>query len=115
MGSITVVVVDELGKDAVQVALVDGDHVVQALLPGGSHPALGDGVGARRPEGRLQALDAQASGALADLRAPNPVTVMDQVSRFSVPRCGFYQLSPNPGGGGMGGDLEVDKLAPPMQ
>jgi len=33
---------------------------------------------------------------------------------FAVPGCGFDQLRPNPGGGGLGGDLEVDQLAPPM-
>jgi len=97
MGSITVVVVDELGKDAVQVALVDGDLVVQALSPSSPHPALGDGVGARCAEWRLQALDAQARGAQAVVGAPNTVAVMDQVSRFAVPRCGFDQLPPNPG------------------
>jgi hypothetical protein len=42
------------------------------------------------------------------------VTVMDQVSRLVVSRCGFDQLPPDPSGGRMGGDFDVDELATPM-
>ncbi|HVA92100.1 MAG TPA: hypothetical protein VNL71_19915, partial [Chloroflexota bacterium] len=106
--------VDEFGNNAVKVAIVDGDDLVQALSPSGPHPALGHRVGARCPEWRLLTVEGQVGGAPAEFRAPSPVTVMDQISRFAVPGGGFDQLPPNPGGGGMGGDLEVDKRAPPM-
>ena len=109
-----VVVVDELRQDPPQVALADGDQVVEALLAGGPHPAFRDRVRTGRLNRGPQALDSQAGGALAEVGAPDPVTVMDQISRLAVPGCGFDQLPPDPCGGWMGGQLEVDKLTTPV-
>jgi len=61
-----------------------------------------------------QTLDRQGRCALAEVGAPNPIAIMDQMSRLAVPRCGFDQLPPDPYGGRMGGHLEVNELATPM-
>ena len=114
MRPIMVVVVDEFRQDPPQVALADGNQVVEALRADCPHPAFGDRVGAGRPNRGPQTLDSQAGGALAEVGAPDPVTIMDQVSRLAVPGHGFDQLPPDPGGGRMGGHFEMDKLATPV-
>src|SRR5450759_1555935 len=114
MRAIMVVVVEELHQYPPQVALADRNQVVEALPAGCPHPTLGDRVRAGRPNRGPQTLDSQAGGALAKVGAPDPVTVMDQGSRLAVPGRGFDQLPPDPGGGRMGGHVEMDKLATPM-
>ena len=84
-----VVVVDEFRQDPPQVALADGNQVVEALPAGCPHPAFGDRVCTGRPNRGPQTLDGQGGGALAEVGAPDPVTVMDQISRLAVPGCGF--------------------------
>jgi hypothetical protein len=41
---------DVLDQDPTQVTLTEDKCVIQALLPGGSHPSLGDRIGLRCPE-----------------------------------------------------------------
>ena len=53
--------------------------------------------------------DTAPKGTLVEVGAPDPVTVIDQISRLAVPGCGFNQLSPDPGGGTVGRHLEVEK------
>src|SRR5450759_962909 len=114
MRPIMVVVVDEFRQDPPQVALADGNQVVEALPAGRPHPAFDDRVCTGRLNRSPQTLDSQGGGALAEVGAPDPVTVMDQGSRLAVPWCGFDQLPPDPSSGRMGGHFEVDKLATPM-
>src|SRR5713226_3822086 len=95
-------------------ALVDGNQVVEALPAGCPHPAFGDRVRGGRPNRGPQTLDSQAGRALSEVGAPDPVMVMDQISRLAVPRRCFDQLPPDPRGAGMGGCLEMDELATPM-
>src|SRR5450759_3633822 len=114
MRAIMVVVVDEFRQNRSQVALADRNQVVEAFPAGCPHPTFGDRVRAGGLNRGPQTLDSQAGGALAEVGAPDPVTVMDQVSRLAVPGRGFDQLPPDPCGGRMGGHFEVDKLTTPM-
>ena len=109
-----VVVVDEFRQDPPQVALADGNQVVEALPAGCPHPAFRDRVRAGRLNRGPQTLDSQARCSLTEVGAPDSVTVMDQISRLAIPGCGFDQLPPDPGGGRMGGHFEMDKLATPV-
>src|SRR5690349_19729194 len=43
-------IADIFGQDLLQMVLIEDEHVVQALGSDGSHPALGYGIGSRRPE-----------------------------------------------------------------
>src|SRR5262249_7285401 len=45
-------IADIFGQDLLQMALIEDEHVVQALAPDRPDPALGDGVGSRRSERR---------------------------------------------------------------
>ena len=47
-------IADILGQDLFQMALIEYEHVVEALGPDRSHPALGDRVGPRRSEWRAR-------------------------------------------------------------
>jgi hypothetical protein len=109
-----VVVVDELRQDPAQVALAHRNQVVEALPAGGPHPAFGDGVGAGRLNRCSKTIDRQGGRALAEVGAPDPVTVMDPIARLAVPGCGFDQLPPDPSCGRIGGHFEVDQLTSPM-
>jgi hypothetical protein len=91
-----VVVVDELRQDPPQVALADGDQVVEALLAGGPHPAFRDRVRTGRLNRGPQTLDSQAGGALAEVGAPDSVmmshaqrrtTRQYRISSMKTPRC----------------------------
>jgi len=64
MRAIMVVVVDKLRQHPSEVALVDRNHVVEALLAGGPHPTLGDRVRARRPNRWRRLLIARADARL---------------------------------------------------
>ncbi|HEY8953768.1 MAG TPA: hypothetical protein VIP78_14565 [Candidatus Dormibacteraeota bacterium] len=76
---------DELGQDRAQVALAEGYQVVEALAADGPHPALRNRVRAGRLNRRPQTLDAQPGGALAEVGAPDPVAIVNQVVRLAVP------------------------------
>src|SRR5215471_20783355 len=43
-------IADIFGQDLLQMALIEDEHVVQALGSDGPHPALGYGIGPRRSE-----------------------------------------------------------------
>jgi hypothetical protein len=47
-------ITDILGQDLRQMAVIEDEHVVQALRPDRSHPALGEGVGSRRSDRRAR-------------------------------------------------------------
>src|SRR5450759_3944068 len=69
MRAIMVVVVDELRQDPPQVALADGNQVVEALPAGCPHPAFRDRVRAGRPNRGPQTLDSQVGRALSEVGA----------------------------------------------
>ena len=72
-----VVVVDELRQDAPQVALAEGNQVIEALPAGGPHPAFGDGVSA--------GLTAGVRGLIA-IRPLMPA--IDRLVESGIPRSG---------------------------
>src|SRR5215467_4226176 len=43
-------IADIFGQDLLQMVLIENENVIQALGSDGSHPALGYGIGSRRPE-----------------------------------------------------------------
>ena len=95
--AIIVVVVDKLGQDPAEVTLADWNHVVEAFPADCPYPPFRNRVRAGRQDWRPQTLDAQPGGAPAEVGAPDPVAIVDQISRFAVPGCGFDQLPPDPG------------------
>ncbi len=69
-----VIVAEELAKDALEVIGTEDENVVQKLPSHRANPALGEGIGARSPEGQPDYPYALASEDLvegcAELRVP---------------------------------------------
>jgi hypothetical protein len=75
-------VTDILGQDLLQMALIEDEHVIQALRPDRSHPAFGDGVAPRRSDG---------CAGLGNAETTHP-TIED-----GAIACAAHQSSSNPG------------------
>jgi hypothetical protein len=71
-------VVDIFGQDLLQMALIEYENVVQALGSDGSHPALGDGVGSRRPEWRAKLGNTNIAHPTIECGTITAVAVMNQ-------------------------------------
>jgi hypothetical protein len=86
MGTIPVVVVDELPQYSHEVAVVDYDQVVQALDPNRSHDSFGDRIGVRRPTWGLHAHDPHGSSPGIEVPPVDSVAVVNQMRRLVSPR-----------------------------
>ena len=82
MRSHPVVVTDVFMEDAPQVALVEDDHVVQALAAQGSDQPLRDGVCVGRPHRREHRLDSDAGRLRDEVPAVAAVPVSNQEARY---------------------------------
>ncbi len=67
MDSIVIVVVDVLAQQAMQVPLIQDDHVIQHLSARTPDPSLGNAVLPRTPKGRSPRLDSNVLDGLGDL------------------------------------------------
>src|SRR5215472_1006324 len=104
-----------LRQNLPQMALIEYEHVVQALGPDRSHPALGDGVGPRRSEWRANLGNANITHATIESGAITAVAVMDEeTSRYSVPSAAFDNLLRRPRSGRMRRHVNVDDLSAGM-
>ena len=101
-------IADILGQDILQMALIEYEHVVQALRPDRSHPALGDGVGPRRSEWRANLGDTNITHPTIEGGAVAAVAVMNEKTwRIAVPAAAFDDLPCRPFGGRMRGYVHV--------
>src|SRR5215467_8463183 len=111
MRSPVVEIADILGQDLLQMALIEYQNVVQALGPDRSHPALGDGVGSRRSEWRVNLGHTNITHATIESGAITAVAVMnEETSRYSVPRAAFDNLLRRPRSGRMRRHVNVENL-----
>src|SRR5262249_43025991 len=83
-------VADILGQYFLQMALVEDEHVVQALGPDRSHPALGNRVGPRRSERRAHLGNAEITDSRAGITAV--AVVNEKARRLAIPTAGFDNL-----------------------
>lgn len=93
VGTIVVVVTHELGEQRKQMPLIQHDDVVKTLLAKGPHYPFRDRIRQRRPIGRSDICDADASKLGGKVTAVDLVSVVDQVSRLTAPGSGFERLS----------------------
>src|SRR5260370_34148333 len=76
-----------------QMALIEDEQVIQTFGPQGSHPALGDRVGLRRPKGSADLGDAKIRQPPIEGRPIPTVTIMDDEARgLAVPAAAFQDL-----------------------
>jgi hypothetical protein len=90
---------DILGQDLLKMALIEYEHVVQALRPDRSHPALGDGVGPRRSERRASLGNTEITH--------SPI---EGGAITAVPAAAFNNLLCRPVGGRMRRHVHVENL-----
>ena len=88
---------DILGQQLLQMALIEYEHVVQALRPDRSHPTLGDRVGPRRSERRANLGNTEMTHAPIEGGAITAVAVVnEETSRHSIPSATFDNLLGRP-------------------
>ena len=73
-----VVVADVLAQHRFEMATGEDEHVVEALLAYGPHPALRESVRPGRPDGREHALDARRCDDIAEAGGELRATVTDE-------------------------------------
>src|SRR5215472_7865763 len=90
-------IADISGQDLLQMALIEDEHVVQALGPDGSHPALRYGVGSRRSEWRANLGNTNIAHPTIECGAVTAVAVMNEKSwRLAIPSAAFRPFAEPP-------------------
>ena len=104
-------IADILAQDLLQMALIEYEHMVEALDPDRSHPALGDRVSPGRPE-RCANVDNPSivhppieGGAVAAVAIVN-----EKTWRLAVPAAAFDDLLCRPFAGRMRRHVHVENL-----
>ena len=88
---------DIFGGDGPEMLLIENEQVIQTFGPQRSHPALGDGIGARRSERSADLPDAEAAQSSIEGRAIATVTIMNEEPRcLMVPATAFDKLLCHP-------------------
>ena len=78
-------------------ALIEDEHVVQALSSDRSHPALGDGVGSRRSAWCANLSNTNIADPTIECRAVTAVAVMNEKPwRLAIPSAAFDYLLRRP-------------------
>src|SRR5215469_543848 len=104
-------IADISGQDLLQMALIEDEHVVQALGPDGSHPALGNRVGPRRSERRARLGDAEITHSPIEAAGITAVAVVNEKAwRLAIPTAAFDNLLCRPLGGRMCRHMHVQNL-----
>jgi hypothetical protein len=86
-----------LGQDLLEMALIEDEHVVQALGSDGSHPALGYGVGSRRSEWCANLGNTNIAHPTIECGTVTAVAVMNEKSwRLAIPSAAFDHLLGRP-------------------
>jgi hypothetical protein len=92
-------------------ALIEDEHVVQALGSDGSHPALGDGIGSRRPEWCANLGNTNIAHPTIECGTVTAVAIMNKKSwRRAIPSAAFDHLLSRPRGGGIRRHVHVENL-----
>jgi len=114
VGPGSMVIVEVGRQDPTQVTRVQDNDMIEALPPDRSDDALNIGVLPRRSWRRRQVDGAHRFQPIAEDRSIGCVAISDQVSRRGFPRERLHKLLRQPGRRRMGGDVEVNHLAPFM-
>jgi hypothetical protein len=86
-------IADILGQDLLQIALIEYEHVVEALGPDRPHPALADRVGPSRSEWRARLGNTEITYSPIEAGAIASVAVMiEKTWRLALPAAAFDDL-----------------------
>ena len=99
------------GQDLLQMALIEDEHVVQALGSDRSDPAFGDGVGSRRSEWRANLGNTNIAHPTMECGTVTAVAIMNEKSwQLAIPSTAFDHLLSRPRGGGIRRHVHVENL-----
>ncbi len=108
VGPEAMIVRDVVVQVATQATLVLDNHVVEALAPQGADEAFDERILPGRVGRRQDFLDAEGVGRAAEDGGVDTVAIAEQEAGRHVVGPGFAQLLRCPGGGGVGGHVDVD-------
>ena len=92
-------VADILGHDFLQMDLIEDEHVVQALGPDRSHPALSNRVGPRRSERRARLGNTEITHSQIEAGGITAVALVNEIAwRLAITSAGFNNLLCRPRG-----------------
>src|SRR5918992_4468000 len=111
MGSPAMVIGKVAGQDALEMPLMEDDHMVQTLAANTPNQPLNKGVLPWTPWGDQDFFDPQVPHALLKGRSIYVITIAQQVSRDVAPRKRLQHLLGCPLCGGMLGDIDVHDTA----
>src|SRR5215831_19274837 len=104
-------IADIFGQGPLQMALIEDEHVVQALGSDGSHSAFGDGVGSRRSEWCANLGNTNIAHPTTECGTVTAVAVMNEKSwQLAIPSAAFDHLLSRPRGGGIRRHVHVENL-----
>jgi hypothetical protein len=107
-----VVVANELGQEALQVPLIQHDHMVEQIASATADEALGDAVLLRASEGRSLGLDPKALHCVNHIATEVCAAIKDQVSGRGIKRECLTQLMNHPGARRVLCHIEVKDVPP---
>jgi hypothetical protein len=108
MCSVALVVTDVFIHQALQMSIIENDHMVEQIAAAVAHPSLGNTVLPRTSEAGSRRLGPEAPYGIDHLRVEAGVPVKNQVARSSVVRERFAQLLNHPGAGRVPGHIAVE-------
>jgi len=114
VSSVLLVVADIFGEQQSQVALVEGDDVVQQIAPATLHPPLCSSVLPKTPVRRPHRFDPHRPHRGVNFEAILRIPVKDQKSGNRFIREGLPQLLYEPGARGTPSDIEMQDTSPSM-
>ena len=104
-------ITDIFDQDLLQMALIEDEHVVEALGSDGSRPALGYGVGSRRPEWRANLGNTNIAHTTIECGTITAVAVANEKpGRLAIPSTAFDHLLSRPRRGGVWRHVHVENL-----
>jgi hypothetical protein len=102
-------IADIPSQDLLQMTLIEDEHVVQALGPDRSHPALGDRVSPRRTERRARLGNTEITHPSIEAGGIAAVAVVNEKAwQLAVPTAAFDNLLCRPRGGRMWRHVNVE-------
>src|SRR5215470_14950591 len=88
-------IADIFGQDPLQMALIEDEHVIQAVASHGPDPALGYGIGSRRSEWCANLGNTNIAHPTMECGAVTAVAIMNEKSwRFAIPGAAFEFAGP---------------------
>jgi hypothetical protein len=111
MRSFTVVVIDPLDQNLPEMALVERNHPIEAVPPGGPNEAFAVCVGLRSPYGRLEPLQRHRLKGVVDRRREDAVAVVYDGPIRGIEGQAVSKLLDRPLGSGVLGDIPVHHRA----